>query len=116
MSSRGNRSSFPSVEDLGVDAVNRTELAKMLDVPAMDVSIATCMTPRIAKVRGGAIVFERMTALKDLRSFYRRQYECNRELYHDRHMEMYRDNALKYRARMERVQAMIDELTDGEGG
>lgn len=93
--------------------INRTRLAKLLAVPLMDVSVGTCYSKCLGYTRYGHQMIDRIGAIRDMQAYYTKMYMDNKSQFLARHSEMYRDNALKYKARLETCNMMLEALTKG---
>ena len=94
--------------------INKTRLAKLLQVPQMDVSIGMCYLQHRGYTRYGHRMYDKVDAIKEMRGYYLRMYAEKKVQFKAHHSEMYRDHALKYKARMETCDMVLAAL--GTGG
>ena len=88
----------------------RTQLARALDVPDGDLAVGLCQLKCVGWSPGGRPVYDPVEAVTTMRAYYQRMYAENRAKYFDKRAEHHRDFALKYRARAEKCDALLEEL------
>lgn len=88
----------------------QSQMAKVLDVPMGDTAAGLCTLKPVGYSRQGRPVYDPAEAVATMREYYRRLYDENKDKYKASRADMWRDYALKYRARMERCEALLAEL------